>query len=329
MVLRKSYRSVLPLYSAITVKMRTLPIPLTQTTDTDDGDSLTSTICIEIESGHGQPGLSFQVTDVRVSTRQTEGAYVSTDVVHLLADKDEATDYFPFHLERFAQHNLVYNIKAESSSLNAGQVLNQYLSAVEHLRIDVDGFATTLDEQKLTPEFTSTWNTVLELRNADLQSRVAYLKPISDPLTRPPSPPASARSRQSSQYPQSKKPSKVLHRDLVVSLNLIESGDRGATTLTRDSSALNQVNLFDTIDAEVTILNVSGRTVRLVLSDLETSINHATNESAVPPSGTRRSNTANGEFSFTQCNREARFPNEMHQIQTTRNPSSCCKTISN
>lgn len=310
MVLRKSYRTVLPLYSAITVKMRTLPTPLSQTTDTDDGESLTSTICIEVESGHGQPGLSFHVTNVRVSTRQTEGTHSSTDIVHLLASKDDAADYFPFQLERFAQHNLVYDIKAEASSSNAG-LQNQYLSAtgkVEHLRIDVHGFATTLDDQKLTPVFTSTWNTVLELRNADLQSRVAYLRPISDPSTRvphrPTSPPASARSRQSSIYPQQpKKPPKVLHRDLVVSLNLIEAGDRGTTTSTsRDPSALNEVNLFDTIDAEVTILNVSGRTVRLVLSDLETPMNQTTNASPGPSAGRKRVNKAKGQFCLSSSN---------------------------
>lgn len=250
-------------------------MPLSQATDTDDGDSLTSTICIEIESGHVQPEMLFQVTNVRVSTRQTEGAYATTDIIHLRTDDEQETGYFPFGLERFSQHNLVYNIKADAPSTTAGQTQNQYLSSqskVEHLRIDVDGFATTVDGQDLTPVFTSTWNTVLELRNSDLQSRVAYLKPISDPSNRLPArpislPPTSARSRHSGQYP-SKKPPKTLHRDLVVSLNLIDSNDRAAMS-SRDGSDMNQINLFDTIDAEVTILNVSGRTVRLVLSDLE------------------------------------------------------------
>ena len=272
MVLRKSYRSVLPLYSAITVKMRTLPIPLVQATDTDDSESLTSTICIEIESGHGQSGLAFQVTNVRVSTRQTEGSHMSTEIMHLLANQDEAMDYFPFRLERFAQHNLVYNIKADASTSATSQIHNQYLSAngkVEHLRIDIDGFAYSLHEGNLTPQFTSTWNTILELKNADLQARVAYLKPINDSLNQPFSTPSSARSRQSSQFAQPKKASKVLHRDLVVSLNLIEAGGCGATAVSSDSTILNKVILFDTIDAEVTILNVSGRTVRLVMSELD------------------------------------------------------------
>lgn len=265
--------------------MRTLPTPLSQTTDTDDGESLTSTICIEIEAGHVQPELSFQVTDVRVTTRQTEGAYATTDVIHLWTAEDgQEADYFPCRLERYSQHNLVYNIKADAASATAGQTQNPYLSShtkTEHLRIDVDGFAMTVDGQHLTPVFTSTWNTVLELRDSDLQSRVAYLKPInSDPTTKSPSrplslPPTSARSRHSGQFPSKKPPPKPLHRDLVVSLNLIETNERGAAS-PKDGSDMNQVNVFDTIDAEVTILNVSGRTVRLVLSDLE-------NQGAIPP----------------------------------------------
>lgn len=289
---------MLPLYSAITVKMRTLPTPLTRTTVNDDVDSLTSTICIEIESGHEQSGMAFQVTNVRVSTRQTEGAHASTDIVHLLANKDEETDYFPFRLERFAQHNLVYTIKADASSSASGQIHNQYLSAdgkVEHLRIDVDGFATSLQEEKITPVFTSTWNTVLELKNADLQSRVAYLKPINDPTNQPFSPPASARSRQSSQFVLPKKASKVLHRDLVVSLNLIETGDRGATTACGESLTLNMVNLFDTIDAELTILNVSGRTVRLVLSGLDITPNQVICDPKLTSTGIQKRKATRGE----------------------------------
>lgn len=291
MVLRKSYRSILPLYSAITVKMRTLPTPLSQTTDTDDGESLTSTVCIEIEAGHVQPELSFEVTDVRVTTRQTEGAYATTDIIHLrAADDEEEADYFPFQLERYSQHNLVYNIRADASSATSGQTQNPFFSShtkVEHLRIDVDGSAVTADGQHLTPIFTSTWNTVLELRDSDLQSRVAYLKPItSDPSTRLASrplslPPISARSRHSGQFPTKKPPPKALHRDLVVSLNLVETNEHGALS-PKDGSNTNQVHLFDTIDAEVTILNVSGRTVRLVLSDLESQAASPQPSSSVP-----------------------------------------------
>lgn len=317
MVLRKSYRSILPLYSAITVKMRTLPTPLSQATDTDDGESLTSTICIEIEAGHVQPGFSFQVTDVRVTTRQTEGAYATTDIIPVwTADDGQEADYFPFRLERYSQHNLVYNIKADASASTSAQSQNQYLSAhskVEHLRIDVDGFAATVDGQQLTPVFTSTWNTVLELRDSDLQSRVAYLKPINnDPSNKSPArplsmPPTSARSRHSGQYPSKKAPPKALHRDLVVSLNLIETKERGALS-PKDGSDMNQINLFDTIDAEVTILNVSGRTVRLVLSDLEDGNASPSHPSSLPSQHlSKRASVTSGEY-----------PGSMSSLMTSR-----------
>ncbi|KAJ9092854.1 hypothetical protein QFC19_008578 [Naganishia cerealis] len=308
LALRKSYRSILPLYSALTVKMRTLPTPIPFTQNSADvltSDGLMSTICIEIEPGHVQPDLQFQVTNVRVSTRQSEGAYVSTNIDQLLAAQQDPDTYFPFQLERFAQHNLVYNI-ITSPSLTAGHLQTQYLASdrqVEHLRIDVDGFVTTLAynsnnghrgsvDGRVTSEFTSTWNTVLELRNAgtSAQSRIAVLRPIHDPTAvATDALPLSAAARSHSAQTTGSggglgkkfipRNGSALHRDLVVSLSLIENSKRPSSSLSPGTGSpahpyhrhagLEQVTAYDTVDAEVTILNVSGRTVRLVLSDVE------------------------------------------------------------
>ncbi|KAJ9122369.1 hypothetical protein QFC22_001791 [Naganishia vaughanmartiniae] len=309
LVLRKSYRSVLPLYSALTVKMRTLPTPIPFSQNSADdpmSDGLMSTICIEIEAGHVQPDLQFQVTNLRVSTRQSEGAYVSTNITRLLASEQDAETYFPFQLERFAQHNLVYNI-ITSPSVTGGQLQTQYLvpdRQVEHLRIDVDGFVTTSaynnnkdnnDDSiniintsehrrggKLTREFTSTWNTVLELRNAgaSAQSRVASLRPIHDTTASNDTIEPIPRSAQTAGSGRAKKPLRsALHRDLVVSLSLIEnftsSNDKGtAQSGDQQHAGMERVDAYETVDAEVTILNVSGRTVRLVLSDTEGAVSH-------------------------------------------------------
>lgn len=322
LVLRKSYRSILPLYSALTVKMRTLPTPIPFSQNSADdpmSNGLMSTICIEIEAGHVQPDLQFQVTNVRVSTRQSEGAYISTNITRLLASERDAETYFPFQLERFTQHNLVYNI-ITSPSVTGGQLQTQYLASdrqVEHLRIDVDGFVTTsayntnsnkigssdsdknsehggASDGKLTGIFTSTWNTVLELRNAgtSAQSRVALLRPIttysndSEPM------PQSAHTAVSG---GAKKPSRnALHRDLVVSLSLLENSARSHDQESeqpgdQQHTGLQQVNAYDTIDAEVTILNVSGRTVRLVLSDTEGAVSNTfRSESALSVVGDQR-----------------------------------------
>ncbi|KAJ9100586.1 hypothetical protein QFC21_003630 [Naganishia friedmannii] len=297
LVLRKSYRSILPLYSALTVKMRTLPtpIPFSQNGADDSlSDGLMSTICIEIEAGHVQPDLWFQVTNVRVSTRQSEGAYVSTNITRLLASEQDGETYFPFQLERYAQHNLVYNI-ITSSSVTPGQLQTQYLVSdrqVEHLRIDVDGFVTTSAYNsdnnseyegsvgKLTRGFTSTWNTVLELRNAgaSAQSRIAMLRPIHDTTTTSEGIEPIPRSAQTAGSGGAKKPPRsALHRDLVVSLSLIENSTRPdgkgpPQSGDQQHEGLGQLDAYDTVDAEVTILNVSGRTVRLVLSDAEEAV---------------------------------------------------------
>lgn len=343
LVLRKSYRSILPLYSALTVKMRTLPTPIPYSQNSEDdpmSDGLMSTICIEIEAGHVQPDLQFQVTNVRVSTRQSEGAYVSTNITRLLASEQDAETYFPFQLERFAQHNLVYNI-ITSSSVTGGQLQTQYLVSerqVEHLRIDVDGFVTTSaynsnpnsdknrdknsksgngSHGKLTREFTSTWNTVLELRNAgaSAQSRVAVLRPIHNTTTFSDTVEPIPRSAQTAGSGGAKKHSRnALHRDLVVSLSLIESSSRSqdkgpVSSAEHQHAGLEQVTAFDTVDAEVTILNVSGRTVRLVLSDAGRSVSDRFEDGFRP--STVDDQGASGEL-FVNCYIDILRRTDMH-----------------
>jgi hypothetical protein len=91
--------------------------------------------------------------------------------------------------------------------------------------------------------------------------------------------------------------------------------------LSRDPATLNEVNLFDTIDAEVTILNVSGRTVRLVLSDLETPLNQTTNASPGPSMGRKRGSTAKGEFeSLTHITKELLADNDIPSETANQKP---------
>jgi hypothetical protein len=282
-----------------------------------EGD-LAATICIEIEAGQLEArGETFEVEQVKVvAGRQgTDPTAIGADALArprvslALPPKSKSggegdsvgQDHFPFDVRLHDQHNLIYNVSASSMPngvpsnglpSEGGEIGGSWGSRSESvpLRIDVIGRVKQTKDgvvEYINASFTSTWNTVIELRTPEKKNRLSTFRSISNSLNARPNSIGSVPGRTSSlrQIPMSGKTQVStplpFHRDLVVTANIIggaddngvdpqkgsgESGDPGPG----ESRRRNEVACYEVFYLEVTVLNASGRTVRLMLSSGET-----------------------------------------------------------
>ncbi|KAG7527363.1 hypothetical protein FFLO_07008 [Filobasidium floriforme] len=231
----------------------------------------------------------------------------------------EQSSHFPFDVRLHDQHNLIYNVSASSMPngipsnglpMEGGEIGGSWGSRSESvpLRIDVIGRVKRIKEkgrdrssdkdaevemEYVNAAFSSTWNTVIELKTADRKNRTSTFRSISSSLPvngRPTSigstiqgksqsamnVPASARMGPGSGKTQGSAPL-PFHRDLVVTANIIgenerEFGSFGILSPSSDSSEPDEmrrgseVACFEVFYVEITVLNASGRTVRLMIS---------------------------------------------------------------
>jgi hypothetical protein len=324
MVLRKSYRSILPILSVLTVRMRTLPTaclpPVSSSRNDDypiDGD-LAATICIEVEAGQLGNGVEFEVENVAVAAGRhgIEAGSLGTDdwgkakvklATPFSAADGESQDRFPFDIKMHDQYNLVYHVTASSSPsgipLNGlpetAEVGGNWGTQTESIPLRIDVIGRVKNRKQESPDemefinvpFTSTWNTVIELRTSEKQNRTATFRPISNPngtgrnsiestvggrtgSMRNVS--SSARSTASLSGKQQNSPQIPLHRDLVVSAKIIREHDDNAYISSPTPDAGFQIDgtddgerpvkCYEVFYLELTVLNASGRTVRLMVA---------------------------------------------------------------
>lgn len=282
-----------------------------------EGD-LAATICIEVEAGQLEArGETFEVEQVRVvAGRQgTDPTAIGADalarprVTLALPPKPNSgakgdpagQDHFPFDVRLHDQHNLIYNVSASSMPngvpsnglpSEGGEIGGSWGSRSESvpLRIDVIGRVKQTKGsvvEYINASFTSTWNTVIELKTPEKKNRLSTFRSISSSLNARPQSIGSVPGRTSSlrQIPMSGKTQVStplpFHRDLVVTANIIGSADGNgpepqdgtgvsADLSLRESRRGNEVACYEIFYLEVTVLNASGRTVRLMLSSGET-----------------------------------------------------------
>ena len=288
-----------------------------------EGD-LAATICIEIEAGQLEGrGESFEVAEVKVvAGRQVidptaAGIELSTRPRVRLAlpprptsaesseSSEQGAGHFPFDIRLHDQHNLIYNVTASSMPngipsnglpLEGGEIGGSWGTRSESvpLKIDVIGRVKQMKGDRIeyvNAAFSSTWNTVIELKTADKKNRTSTFRSISTLAAkgRPASTvsiagrsvsamnmPMNVRTGPQSGKTQQSSASASLpfHRDLVVTANIIsetESGGFGATNSPPDSPIDetrpgNEVKCYEVFYLEITLLNASGRTVRLMIS---------------------------------------------------------------
>lgn len=304
-----------------------------------EGD-LTATICIEIEAGQLEGlGESFEVGEVRVvagrhgidptatgidSSARPRVRLALPDTHGLDRDKrlgamKEETGHFPFDIRLHDQHNLIYNVSASSMPngipsnglpMEGGEIGGSWGSRSESvpLKIDVIGRVKKIKDDRteyVNAAFSSTWNTVIELKTADKKNRTSTFRSISAPMTngRPVSIAStagrsqaggntqmSARMGPSSGKTQQGSAPLPFHRDLVVTANIIgetESGMFGAASPPLDSTNAaevrsgNEVKCYEVFYVEITVLNASGRTVRLMISSGQSGRTQGTEEKGV------------------------------------------------
>jgi hypothetical protein len=281
-----------------------------------EGD-LAATICIEVEAGQLEArGETFEVEQVKVvAGRQgTDPTAIGADVLArprvTLALPPKSTserrgdsagqDHFPFDVRLHDQHNLIYNVTASSMPngvpsnglpSEGGEIGGSWGSRSESvpLRIDVIGrVKRTKDDvvEYINASFTSTWNTVIELKTPEKKNRLSTFRSISSSRNARPQSVGSIPGRSASlrQMPTSGKTQMStplpFHRDLVVTANIIgnaestgaDSQDMGGASgdsSTSEGRRGNEVACYEVFYLEVTVLNASGRTVRLMLSSGE------------------------------------------------------------
>ena len=306
-----------------------------------EGD-LAATICIEVEAGQLEArGETFEVEQVKVvagrqgsdPTAIGADATVRPRVTLALPPKPKSgaegvatrQDHFPFDVRLHDQHNLIYNVSASSMPngvpsnglpSEGGEIGGSWGSRSESvpLRIDVIGRVKQTKDGVVTyinASFTSTWNTVIELKTPEKKNRLSTFRSISSSLNARPNSIGSVPGRTSSlrQIPMSGKtqaPTPLpFHRDLVVTANIIGSGDDNGVDprngsegngdpSTGGSRRGNEVACYEVFYLEVTVLNASGRTVRLMLSSGETASLRGVEEEKgvrrlISPSATTRS----------------------------------------
>jgi hypothetical protein len=217
------------------------------------------------------------------------------------------------------QHNLIYNVSASSMPngipsnglpMEGGEIGGSWGSRSESvpLRIDVIGRVKRIKDkgrdrssdkdaevemEYVNAAFSSTWNTVIELKTADRKNRTSTFRSISSlmPMNGRPTSigstiqgksqsamnvPASARMGPGSGKTQGSAPL-PFHRDLVVTANIIgederEFGSFGISSPSPDPPEPDEmrrgseVACFEVFYVEITVLNASGRTVRLMIS---------------------------------------------------------------
>jgi hypothetical protein len=231
----------------------------------------------------------------------------------------EQSSHFPFDVRLHDQHNLIYNVSASSMPngipsnglpMEGGEIGGSWGSRSESvpLRIDVIGRVKRIKDkgrdrssdkdaevemEYVNAAFSSTWNTVIELKTADRKNRTSTFRSISSlmPMNGRPTSigstiqgksqsamnvPASARMGPGSGKTQGSAPL-PFHRDLVVTANIIgederEFGSFGISSPSPDPPEPDEmrrgseVACFEVFYVEITVLNASGRTVRLMIS---------------------------------------------------------------
>lgn len=239
---------------------------------------------------------------------------------------------FPFAIRTHDQRNLIYNITARTSAGNVpsgsrpatvnslstngarheefGGSWGQQVEPVP-LRIDVVGRVKNISNQEdkatgsayVNSSFSSTWNTVIDLRTPDKQNQLSIFR-----STQPPPPPPHLRNRPISSTSAVSTPTNMttarsqpgpsarvssarlnpnhvnpsaFHRDLVVTAKVmpelkqtngemrIEHSQAVGDDDTANLSNHMALNCFEVFYLELSVLNASGRTVKLMVGSRE------------------------------------------------------------
>lgn len=284
-VLRKSFRCVLPIVSALQVRMRTLPaIPVEEHLDSGAGDVDVAIqqgnesdrgrtlICIEAELGAGTVGeeLEYELSELEVLVGGKKRA------VSLWAEMEGDGGQFPLTIRRSEQHNFVFKILPLVGQFDEGEL------GPERIRIEARGKVTESSPSTKafqTDQFSAIWNSVVDMAALAIPQKTARFDhglPSGDAMQPSSALPTTAmgsihpgafKNAERNTNPFGQADGGVgaeLQRDLIISASIVPLGSEQEGEDARKSA--NDVKTFQSFMLEIIFLNLADEVLKLMVA---------------------------------------------------------------